>query len=433
MKKKKTVIPDPLYEDIKAYQVVLFAGAGVTTEGGIYGSPTFYEIIHRKAKYSSKKSPPAFPDLMQFYCEKVDGGQRNRLTREILSRIFEFSAPGEKNNEATHFPIQVAEFPQFDRIVTTNWDPFFERSLNILVPMIEDRDLAFWNDQNKQILKIHGCVTRPYTLVATRDDYKSCIQRYPLIFNKLRDLMVAKTFVFVGYGLKDEDFRLIFEEITFRLGSLRKLAYAYDPNASDDSIQYWKEHGVTIIKEFGIVALEELRNRLEKDGLKTPRKFISFLHHQADRILKIHFKGNNLSSTGSFFSAMYQDGLLHALSQIFNSYHLGSRIDFLNEEKTLRVFLKKLLMHKDVVEFAYITGYLEIVKRFNALDYSRIPIYFDVSRIRPTNTFKAYREKALRMKDSKIKDLMTKNVFSDHSVINVCKHCHRALLSQNFM
>lgn len=334
MRRRGTIIPEALYDDIKAGHVVLFVGAGVTTEGGIYGSPTFYDIIKKKTNYPAKQNP-AFPDLMQFFCEKVDGGQRNRLTREILSRVAEFSAPGERNNFATMIPNLVAEFSQFDRIVTTNWDPFFERSLNILVPMVEDRDLAFWDDRKKQILKIHGCVTRPYTLVATRDDYKASIQRYPLIFNKLRDLIVTKTFIFAGYGLKDSDFRLIFDDITSRLGSLRKLAYAYDPNASDDSIAYWEKHGISVIKESGASLLGELTKRLEKDGLKTARKFILFLHHQETRIMKIHLKGTNLSSPGSWLSAIYQDGLLHALNQIFNFYHLGGSKNFSEEEKDL--------------------------------------------------------------------------------------------------
>lgn len=66
--------------------------------------------------------------------------------------------------------------PFFRIIVTTNWDPFFERGLNVLVPMVEDRDIPFWDDKKRQILKIHGCVTRPYTMVITQNDYKDLIK-----------------------------------------------------------------------------------------------------------------------------------------------------------------------------------------------------------------------------------------------------------------
>jgi len=369
---------------------VLFAGAGISTEMAPYGTPTFYDIIKAKARYPAKLPPPPFPDLMQYFCEKVDGGQRNRLTREILDRIAWFSAPGEVNNFATMFHHLVAEISQFDSIVTTNWDPFFERSLNILVPMVEDKDLAFWDDKKKQVLKIHGCVTRPYTLVVTTDDYRSCIQRYPLIFNKLRDLIATKTIIFVGYGLTDSDFRLIFDDITSRLGSLRKLAYAYDPNASDESIDFWRERGVSVIKEPGVALLYELRQRLEKDGLKPPRGLTMFMDRQAERIRNIHHKRSSLSSPGAFVSAMYQDGLLHSLNKVLIYDYLGESNDLAKHEEDLTQTLKRMLKKRDVKEIAYYAGRLEIVKRFNARDSSRIPAYFDMDRFKPSHTFRAY-------------------------------------------
>lgn len=52
---------------------------------------------------------------------------------------------------------------------------------------------------------------------------------------------------------------------------------------------------------------------------------------------------------------------------------------------------------KDVVEIAYFTGRLEIIRRFNVLDYSRIPIYFDIGRFKPSHTFRSYKSKALKM------------------------------------
>jgi len=393
MRKSKNIIPDPLYDDIKARHVVLFAGAGISTEAGPYGSPSFYEIIMEKTKYPKKKSPPSFPELMQYYCEKIDGGQKNRLTREILDRVSKFSAPGEINNFASGFHRLAAEISYFDRIITTNWDPFFERSMNILVPMIEDKDLVFWDDKKRQILKIHGCVTRPYSLVATMEDYKACIRRYPLIFNKLKDLITTKTVLFIGYGLNDSDFRLIFDEITSRLGKIRRLAYAFDPNASDNSIKYWKNKGINIVKQNGVALLFELRERLEMDGLKPPKNFIMFLQKQAERIQNIHHKRNTQSSPGAMISAMYQDGLLHSLNDVFACDYLGQDEDIAKDQVELDKMLKNMKKKHNIVEIAYYTGRIEILKRFRALNSSRIPAYFDIGRLKPSNTFHAYKMK----------------------------------------
>ena len=59
MKRKQHLIPDPLYNDIKNGHVVLFAGAGISTESKPYGSPTFYENIKAKAKYPKRRHLPS--------------------------------------------------------------------------------------------------------------------------------------------------------------------------------------------------------------------------------------------------------------------------------------------------------------------------------------------------------------------------------------
>ena len=64
-------LPEELYEDLLAQRVVIFAGAGTTTESGakVFSGPTFYESIKEKCKYPKTKPEPSFPDLMQFFCD----------------------------------------------------------------------------------------------------------------------------------------------------------------------------------------------------------------------------------------------------------------------------------------------------------------------------------------------------------------------------
>jgi len=64
------------------------------------------------------------------------------------------------------------------------------------------------------------------------------LARNPLIFNKLRDLMASRTFVFVGYSLRDSDFRLIWEEIIQSLGQFRRLAFVVDPEEKDEKTAF---------------------------------------------------------------------------------------------------------------------------------------------------------------------------------------------------
>jgi hypothetical protein len=382
------IIPTFLYEELINEECIIFAGAGVSTESGPYSKPNFYEIIKSKCKYPVTKGTPAFPDLMQYFCDHIDGGQRNRLIKEIISRIEIFSSPGEINNMTTMFHHALAEIPFFKRIVTTNWDTFFETCLNILVPMVEDRDIAFWDDKKRQVLKIHGCVTRPYTLVATRNDYESCINRNSLIFNKLRDLMASKTFIFVGYSMDDSDFQIIVDEITRSLGKLRKLAYIYDPYASDEKISFWQSKGFVVQKTYGIALLRQIREKLQEDGYLPSEEYLAFLSNEQDRIIDIHINLNQDESAGAFATSMYQDGLLHMLSTVLSGTALGNSNE--NFEKNLsevKNTLHRYSKEGNLIEIAYWGGQYEVISRYCNGDKRKIPAYFHPNKLIPTQKY----------------------------------------------
>jgi SIR2-like domain len=383
-------LPEELYEDLLAQRVVIFAGAGTTTESGskLHPGPTFYESVKAKCKYPKTKPDPPFPDLMQYFCDHVDGGQRNRLVSSAIERIETFAAPGDENRFATMFAYELAKLPYVDRIVTTNWDPFLEQSMNILVPMVEDRDLAFWHDTKRQVLKIHGCITRPYTLVATRDDYETCVKRNPLVFNKLRDLMASRTFVFVGYSLRDSDFRLIWEDIIKSLGQLRRLAFVVDPEPKDEKTEFWKANSIRHIRMSDVAFVRSIYTRLVKDGHLPSEKFLSFFAKERQRALRAHFEREQSESNGAFASAMYQDGLLHSFSEVLTGASLGKRPEEL--ERKLRGLEKHLeMIHKrgDKVEYAYWRGRAEVLGRFCERDTSRIPVYFHPSILMPSQKY----------------------------------------------
>jgi len=294
---------------------------------------------------------------MQMFCEKRDGGRHNRLVREAINYLEPFLLSGLDNRSASEFCTAVAAIPFFKILVTTNWDPLLERALDVLVPIVEDRDLAFWDDRKKQVLKLHGCITRPHSIVATRSDYEACVTANALLFNKLRDLMATKTFLFSGYSLQDGDFRDIWESITSRLGHFSKLAYALEPEASDDDIKYWKERGILIFRLFDVQFIRALRNHLVQLGLMPSEALVSFLMRERRRIAQIHL-GNHQLSDGSFTSAMYQDGLLHELDDILDSIQLGTmkHADMENELGSTANNVKKLEKRGDLVEVAYWTG-----------------------------------------------------------------------------
>ncbi len=279
----------------------------------------------------------------------------------------------------------VAEVPYLNRFVTTNWDPFLERALDVLVPVVQDRDLAFWDDRKRQVLKIHGCITRPYTIVATQSDYDSCMEQNPLIFNKLKDLMATKTFLFVGYSMRDADFREVWNGTVAKLGHFAKLAYAVDLNATPEAIAFWKERGIELFETSDISFLRSLRERMQKEDLVPPEDLLEFMRRTHNRIVSIHVNMGQ-ESDGKMASAMYQDGLLHALEDIITSTVLGikNKENFERDLTEAEDSLRRMQRKHDPVEIAYWSGRVAVIKRFCARSKAPILPYFHPYRLHPT-------------------------------------------------
>ncbi len=364
-------------EDIERGTCVMFVGAGCTTERGQRHTATFYQEIREKACYPADTAPPSFPVLMQYFCDHVDGGHHNRLITEAISRIERFCDHGEEERCAKWFCDPIAEVPYLNRFVTTNWDPFLERSLDVLVAIVEDRDLAFWDDSKRQVLKIHGCVTRPYTIVATQSDYDACMERNPLIFNKLRDLMATKTFIFVGYSMRDPDFQEVWKGITGTLGHFARLAYAVDIDATPETVSSWKARGIELVKTSDVLFVRALRERLEKKDLIPSQKFLTSLHCARRQIASTHLRMGQ-ESVGKLASAMYQDGLLHALDYVLLSTALGvkTKENFESELNQQNQMLEDVLDKPDPIEIAYRSGWVEVLEAYCNRSTSPIKRFF---------------------------------------------------------
>lgn len=373
---------DRIGREITDESCVLFVGAGSSTERWPRGR-SFYATIKAMTSLSESNSH-TFPEVMQKFCDERDGGHHNLLIREAIHYIEHFLLPGPANRVISQFSSQLATIPFFKVVLTTNWDPLLERALDVLVPMTQDRDLAFWDDRKKQVVKIHGCITQPHSIVATQSDYDSCVAANPLLFNKVRDLMATKTFLFTGFSLKDADFREIWDTITSRLGQFSKLAYALDPFATDDDITFWSQRGINLFRVRDVEFLEGLRNHFVDAAILPPDQLIKFLMGERNRIVKLHLKLNQ-DCDGEMSSAMYQDGLLHQLDDILDALRLGTskQQDFENELGLMHKNVRAAHKQRDPIEIAYYSGRYAAISAYSEANYVELLPYFHPYRLTP--------------------------------------------------
>ena len=103
-------------------------------------------------------------------------------------------------------------------VLTTNYDDLLENALTALkrypVKVVKQRDVAgIRTGQGAYVVKLHGDAATAEEIVLCRDDYDEFFERRPAMALLLEGLLLNRTFFFVGYGLRDPNFRQIYSRI----------------------------------------------------------------------------------------------------------------------------------------------------------------------------------------------------------------------------
>ena len=137
---------------------------------------------------------------------------------------------------------QVAALP-FRAIITTAQDRLLERALDEAgkrhSTVLTDVETPYIEEDRVMLYKLHGCVTRPDTLVLTRKDHALLNRRLQTYLSVLRYLFVTRPLLFLAYNLDDPLFETIFHEVTASVEGNRRRAYAAWPDAPDAWREIW--------------------------------------------------------------------------------------------------------------------------------------------------------------------------------------------------
>ena len=103
-------------------------------------------------------------------------------------------------------------------IITTNYDSLLEDSANLNAQLYtvvsQDSDLLSKSNE-RYIIKMHGDLKVPNSIVLKESDYLDYEQKHTLISTFIRSLLVNHTFVFLGYSLNDYNLNLIIGWINY--------------------------------------------------------------------------------------------------------------------------------------------------------------------------------------------------------------------------
>ena len=102
-------------------------------------------------------------------------------------------------------------------IITTNYDTFLENSFGhgAFQTYIGQSELLFSTIYEiAEIYKIHGCCTKPESIVINSYDYNIFNQKSAYLSSKILTLFLERPIMFVGYSISDPNIRRILQSVS---------------------------------------------------------------------------------------------------------------------------------------------------------------------------------------------------------------------------
>lgn len=350
-----------LLSEIENDNVVLFAGAGISTESKQVFPDTFYEQISAELDFPKDLS---FPQLMTLYECQPNG--RQKLIAKIQERFDHINSWQDMRRQATAFHSELGTMPYFDRIITTNWDRYFEEYSGA-TPFVYDSDIVFWDLAKRAVLKIHGSIDNYSSIVATTADYELCENRLRdgAMGAALKQTLSTKTCVFIGYSLSDTNFLQIYNIIKDGLGHFARTHYYVSPYVSEDDHIRLSALNIKIIQTSGVHFLSTVKAHMCAKFCYAEDDTYELITDALIEALDVHhnFVASFRPSEEPHLicCSFYQDGLIHALIRISDLNNTGKYSDLHKLQGIMNKYDQKIsayLKAKNYCEFAYFTGYV---------------------------------------------------------------------------
>lgn len=166
--------------------------------------------------------------LSEFFIEEsaLDCAQLFRQTvgeanyRNFLVRQFDARRHGFIQTTPSHRALVALELPL---LFTTNYDELIEAAYleageQLRVSINETEFMAHRSTREPHLVKLHGSIDQPESIVLTRGDYAAARRQRQEMLGYLRHEMADSGFLFVGFSLSDPNFNAIHDDLRLTYG-----------------------------------------------------------------------------------------------------------------------------------------------------------------------------------------------------------------------
>ena len=218
--------------------------------------------LSKNAELSPGASMPDWRELGARLGEQLPPGYATENPLETIS-AYEYAFGRNKLIDSMQRELHVAEARPgrvhaafcnlpFDVVVTTNVEQLLELQYRIrygsVLQVIEQEQLRIANSYSSpKLVKLHGDLQHPSSLVLTELDYDSFLDRRPLFATWLANQLITKTGVLIGYSLDDPDFRAVLTWLRARLGSVPPDLYVFEVDADPAKVDRYDRRGIRVV------------------------------------------------------------------------------------------------------------------------------------------------------------------------------------------
>ncbi len=263
-------IPPKLEQALVDGECVLFVGAGLSRGAGLPDWDGLLELmatelgLQQEAVEGAATPPKPDPlDLAQWY--------RDTFKAEGLAALIGKTFGDPKLAPRPTLAHYLAMSLRCGYVITTNYDALLERTLRALkrypLTVIDQEDVAgTGRADGVHVVKLHGDAARPEGVVLCHDDYDQFFEKRPAMALLLEGLLLNRTFLFLGYGLRDPNFRQVFNRVGQILVGAKRPAFAtsFEPATGFGPLlaEQWKRKGLELVVVPGAAGGERERNLL---------------------------------------------------------------------------------------------------------------------------------------------------------------------------
>lgn len=236
-----------------------FPFADLTPDDDGLPLPSWPWLINRMCREIVSQSPQEeHASLRAFFIEEgpLDCAQLFRQTvgeanyREFLVAQFDASRQPFIRTTPSHSALVRLDLPL---LFTTNYDELIEAAyLDAGQPLrvsIKEEQFKARRSEKPQphLVKLHGSIDQPDTVVLTRLDYARARAGRTEMLTSLRNEMAETAFLFVGFSLSDPNFNLIHDDIRLVYGMNLPASYTVQGRRNTIKERYLRSLGVNTV------------------------------------------------------------------------------------------------------------------------------------------------------------------------------------------